>query len=149
VTDGDKKADTANRIAAEERTQRLTTEANSRVDTWEREGRLTGNATAEVRKVYVAAVTGQPITPASIEAMINALPKFDTKRISQDAKKQPDNKTPEVPTLEDWVAFDGRRDSAAKAKINNYVQSLVAADKTKTYQGHLAAARQAALANSN
>ena len=61
------------------------TEANAKVDAWEREGKLSGNATTEARLFFVALAAGEPVTVEGFEKMIAALPKFDTKRISQGA----------------------------------------------------------------
>jgi hypothetical protein len=60
--------------------------ANAQVDAWEREGLVSGNATAKLREVYVAAATGAPVTKDMIAGMVAALPKLDTTRIAEEAK---------------------------------------------------------------
>lgn len=123
-----------------------TTEANARVDAWERDGSITGNATPKVREVYVAVCTDQPVTPAQIEAMVAALPKLDTTRISESGAETK-KKESEVPTREDWLAMEKDHSREANARIAKYVKSLATADKSKTYSQHLTAARMAAFAN--
>lgn len=100
------------RIAAER--ERLKTDANAKVDAWERDGRLTGNATKEVRAFYAALASGETVTPEGFERVIAALPKFDTSRIA--AAAQPQIPAPGV-----------SRDDFAKAATNADVAKRIAA----------------------
>lgn len=130
--------------AKEAELQKLTTEANAKVDGWEREGKFSGNGTAKVRAVYVAIATKQAVSSAMIEEMVAALPKFDTTRI---AEKVTDTTTTDAkPTREEWLASE-KGDRPAKAKIDAFVKSRVASNKAKSYTQHLTEARMEAFAN--
>lgn len=131
--------------AAKAERDRLTTEANAKVDGWEREGSLSGNATAAVRDVYVAAVTGQTITAEQVEKMVAALPKIGGDRLAKTAKADEGDK----PTKADFTAAERKGDVTAKAKIDAYVKKQLAADKTKTYSAHWKAVRAEAFASTN
>jgi len=67
---------------------RLKTDANAKVDSWEKEGKLSGNGTAAAREFYVALACGEAVTPAGFEKVIAAMPKFDTSRIAADGLPQ-------------------------------------------------------------
>lgn len=123
--------------------ERIKTEAEAKITQWTREGRLTGNAVEAVRKVFVAASSSQPVAAADVEAMILALPKFDTSRVAGDAA--PPASATDAPNREDFKAFD-RGDRAAKAKVDAHVKKLVAGDKSKNYVAHMKAVRAAAFA---
>jgi ClpP class serine protease len=125
--------------------EKLTAEANAKVAEWEREGRITGNATAQVREVYVAVATGEKVSAEQIEKMVAALPKFDTSRVAPAASKEKET-TSDAPTKEDFLAFE-KGNKKASAKVNAYVTGLVAKDSSKTFTQHLTAARVAAFAN--
>ncbi len=71
--------------AAEKESKR--TIAKAQVDAWEREGKISGNATERVRVLFVAASTGEKVTPEMVADMVAALPKFDTTRVSDKAGK--------------------------------------------------------------
>lgn len=62
-------------------TERLKTVANAKVDEWQREGRLSGNATARVRSFYVKLVTGERVTTEDFANVLDALPRFHVSRI--------------------------------------------------------------------
>lgn len=130
--------------AREAELQKLTTEANAKVDGWEREGKISGNGTAKVRAVYVAIATKQAVTTAMIEEMVAALPKFDTTRVSEKAKETTTTDT--KPSRDEWLAHE-RGDRASKAKVDTFVKSLVAANPKKSYIQHLTEARMEAFAN--
>lgn len=100
------------RIAAE--TERRKTDANAKVDAWERDGRLSGNATKEARAFYTALAVGEAVTAEGFEKVIAALPKFDTKRVAENAEGQI-----AVPTV--------TKDDFAKAATNPEVSKRIAA----------------------
>lgn len=124
------------------------TRANAQVDEWERLGHISGNATAHVRKVYLAVATGKSIAAADVEAMVVALPKLNTKRVTENVgfvfNVAGDEAKPDAPTKEDFLAAERKNDSSAKSRIDAFVLSLVAADKSKTYTAHYRDARRAA-----
>lgn len=141
------------RAAAAELKERKAT-ANAKVDTWMREGSLTGNSVEAGRKIYVAASTGVAVTAADIEAFVATLPKLGAtagQRIAATASKEIEARAG-APSVEDWRAHD-TGDRNAKAKIDMYVKGLVTADAAKNggkaaqnYVQHMTAARQAAFA---
>lgn len=132
----------AERAKAE--TERKRTEANAKVDAFEREGKLTGNATAAFRTVYTKIACGEPVTIAEMDALAAALPKFDTTRVAANATPPPAD--PTIPTAEDFRKADGG-DVNAKKKIDAHVKSLVAKDgNKKQYATAYREARAAAFA---
>jgi ClpP class serine protease len=134
----------AGRATAEK--EKLKVAANAQVDAWERDGRLTGNATAKVRTIYVAVATGEPVTTTQVEEMIAALPQFDTGRIAApNVTGQAKSPNTDAPTREDYAAAE-RGNRTAKVKVDLHVKALAAADTTKNYVAHYKAARAAAFA---
>lgn len=131
------------RITAE--TARLTAEATAQVETWQREGRISGNATAAVKEFYVGLMTadGKAITPEKFASVMAALPKVSTERIAETAKttEEPEAK----PTKADFHAYD-KGDKTAAAKIDSFVKQIAAKDKSKKYAQHMQAVRAEALA---
>ncbi|HXG58122.1 MAG TPA: S49 family peptidase [Thermoanaerobaculia bacterium] len=96
----DLKAEKEKREAAEiEKSKAI---ANAKVDSWEREGKISGNATLAVREVYVAAATGQTVTAEQIEKMVAALPQIDTTRVAKEAIKRADPNAKHDVTIEDF-----------------------------------------------
>jgi signal peptide peptidase SppA len=64
-------------------------EASAKVDAWERDGRISGNATKEVKSLMSAIAAGEPVTMDMVAKTIEALPKIDTTRQAEGAGKTP------------------------------------------------------------
>jgi signal peptide peptidase SppA len=64
-------------------------EASAKVDAWERDGRISGNATVAVRSLMTAVAAGEPVTMDMVAKTIEALPKIDTSRQGEGAGKVP------------------------------------------------------------
>lgn len=137
----------ANEEKAKAEVDRVKAEANAKVDGWRRDGLISGNATEQVRALYVAAATGEGVTADQIEKMIAALPKIDTSRIADLPKTKEENA--DKPTREDFLAAERQGNRAAKDKIDAYAKRLATADKSKNYVAHLKAARAEAFASVN
>lgn len=120
--------------------EKKTAQANATVDGWERDGKLSGNATAKVRELYVAASIGTAVTAEQIAGMVDALPKFDTTRVSANVKPADAGATL---TADDFLAAD-KGNHSAKNKIDAHVRTLVG--EKKTYTAALKEARAAAFA---
>jgi capsid assembly protease len=84
-------AEKKERLKAE--TERHRTEANAKVDTLERDGKLSGNATTAFRKIYVAVACGETISTADLDSMAATLPKINTNRTAANADKDASSRT--------------------------------------------------------
>src|SRR5688572_7777973 len=93
-------------VAAE--SERMTVEGNAQVDAWQREGFISGNATAEVRAYYLG--LDKTARPAFAKVMA-ALPKFDTSRVAV-------NLAPKVEahgaTLDDFTKIGVDKEASAR-----------------------------------
>lgn len=96
---------------------KVKTEAEAQVEAWQREGMITGNATAAVKTFYVALATGEKVTADGFAAVMAALPKFDTTRLSANLEPKP-AVAPDV-TLEDFKrqAIDAKAAQRIKAAV--------------------------------
>jgi ClpP class serine protease len=72
-----------------ERIEKAKIEASAKVDAWERDGRISGNATKEVKSLMSAIAAGEPVTMDMVAKTIEALPKIDTSRHGEGAGKVP------------------------------------------------------------
>jgi signal peptide peptidase SppA len=72
--------DEKNRREAERKA--AVTEASAKVDGWEKDGRISGNAATAVRKLMITSASGETVTPAMVAETIDALPKLDASRIA-------------------------------------------------------------------
>jgi hypothetical protein len=103
--------------------------ANAQVDAWEREGLVSGNATAKLRDVYVAAATGAPVTKDMIAGMVAALPKLSTTRVGADAK--PSQESQDLAAAAGNVTVDDFAKAATDAKVAQKIAAVVA-ERRKT-----------------
>lgn len=121
------KAAAARTVAAEKDSKRVI--ANAQVDAWEREGIVSGNATAKVREVYVAAATGETVTPEMVAGMVAALPKLDTTRLS--AVAAPSKESQDVNAGAGTVTLDDFAKAATDAKASQKIAAVIA-ERQKT-----------------
>jgi ClpP class serine protease len=70
-----------------ERIEKAKIEASAKVDAWERDGRISGNATTEVKSLMSAIAAGEAVTMDMVAKMIETLPKVDTSRVAGGAGK--------------------------------------------------------------